>query len=216
MRIGALVIGQTPRPDLETVLGVPADFVRGALDLPGALPVPPPGDEPVFPLRTRLSDGRIVVVDEPHLSPRLQQHIDDLEREGASVIALLCAGPFRSLRSSVPLLHPFRLAVAALENMGLHRLLVLVPIEAQRQPAEVKWRGAGFAVDVWVFPPQVEDLAEFIQRHAGLAQAVVFDYVGMPETALDAVRKSIAVPVIDLGHLMAGVLRSLTDPPEAP
>ncbi len=212
MRIAALVIGQTPRPDLETVLGAQLEFVRGALDLPGAFPLPSDADA-VFPLRTRLADGRTVVVDEPHLSPLLQRHIDDLEREGASVIALLCAGPFASLRSRVPLLHPFRLGVAALDALGLHRLLVLVPIDDQRRPAELKWKSAGFSVDVRVFLSQPEDLAVFVTENVGEAQAVVFDYVGLPAASLDSVRESVTIPVVDLGHLMAGVLRSLLDSP---
>lgn len=191
------------------VLGVAAE-IRGALDLPGALDFPErdPSHPGVFPLRTRLSDGRVVVVDEPWLAPRVQEQIRSLEASGTDVIALLCAGPFASISSRKPLLHPFRLGVSTLRAMGLKRLLTLVPIPEQAEPARRKWSEAGFQPDVVVFPDS--GLADFVQSRVAHADAVVLDYVGLDQAVIDSVRRRVPVPVVDLGHLAAAALKSMS------
>jgi protein AroM len=210
MRVGALVIGQTPRPDLSSLVGDGvALVVRGALDLPGSLPIEAPAC-PVFPLVTRLADGTPVVADEPWLAPRLQQQIGLLEADGVSAIILLCAGPFLSLTSTLPLVHPFRLGVELLRAAGLHRILALVPIPAQRLPSEQKWTAAGFQVTSAVFPSDESELPTFVQLQTAHVDAVVFDYVGFSRSAISSVRAVIRVPVLDLGHLAAATLRSLS------
>lgn len=209
MRVGAIVIGQTPRPDLEAVLGVAAE-VRGALDLPGALDFPEhdPESPGIFPLRTRLKDGRVVVVDEPWLAPRVQEQIQSLEADGADVVVLLCAGPFAGLASRKPLVHPFRLGVGTLRAMGVQRLLTLVPIPEQVEPARHKWSEVGFQPDVVVFPDS--GLADFVQGRVTHADAVVLDYVGLDQAVIDSVRRRVSVPVVDLGHLASAALKSMS------
>ncbi|MFT5144860.1 MAG: protein AroM [Rhodothermales bacterium] len=210
MRIGAVVIGQTPRPDLLAVLGGGEIDLRGALDLPGALPIQE-DETTVFPLTTRLADGTNVLVDEPWLAPLVQKQIRNLESAGADVIVLMCAGPFAGLVADRPLVHPFRLGIEVLRAMGAKQLLALVPFEAQRVPAERKWREAGFQVKAAVFTAGPE-LVEMVAALAEGADAIVFDYVGLAEESLSAIRGRIGVPVLDLGHLAAAALRALTRP----
>ena len=109
LRIGALVIGQSPRPDLVDPLAAMLPQVtivqRGALDgvAPADLP-DPAGAE--YPLTTRLRDGRLVTVPESFLLPRLQQQLEMLEADGIMLSILLCAGTFAGLGGRGTLVQP--------------------------------------------------------------------------------------------------------------
>ena len=96
--VGLITIGQSPRvdvvPDMAKVIG-PGVEIReaGALDgldraqidalAPGA------GDEILV---TRLCDGSPVFVAKRHVTARVQAKVTELERGGATLTALLCAG----------------------------------------------------------------------------------------------------------------------------
>mmetsp|Transcript_48556 Transcript_48556/g.152606 ORF Transcript_48556/g.152606 Transcript_48556/m.152606 type:complete len:311 (-) Transcript_48556:60-992(-) len=165
----ALVIGQTPRPDLVEPLRAHlrarlppearAEVVcRGALDgadargLRAAMGVQAAADS--CPLVTRLSDGQTVTVSEGALVPLLQRQLREaVAARGAerkppfAAAVLLCAGEFAGLRgrSALPLLLPSLAVVAAVRGLvpGPERLTLLVPNEAQRPFARSRWERAG-------------------------------------------------------------------------
>ncbi len=216
-RIGILLIGQTPRADLMAPLDRLAHACdlrpRGALDALeiGALP---DAEGASYPLVTRMRDGTPVTVDEAFLTPLLQQAIDALEREGAVVLLLLCAGPFAALTSTRPLIRPFQLAVGMLRSVGHTRVGIVVPTNDQRAPSKRKWTEAGFKPVIWSMEQQPAALAlerwlaARVAEHAGLS-ALVFDYVGYPLDDVQRVQAEVELPVVDLGHLAVAALEAM-------
>lgn len=209
IRIAAVTIGAAPRPDLTASLRAALPGVEvielGALDGfgPGASP-PAPG-QGGYPLRTRASDGRIVIADEAWLAPRVQAAVDRGESAGADLTILLCAGGFASVKAGGPLIRPFDVAVGRLDARGARRIGVLVPFEGQVAPSRAKWTDAGFDVDVVVGAPA--EAGRFLAFEP-VPDAIVLDYVGHSpvdlQAALAAVRVAAdaglgpPVPVVDL------------------
>lgn len=152
---GLVTIGQSPRDDVvPELLSRVADrvrvrlqvTVRGALDglTDGEIAAlaPQPG-EPV--LVTRLRDGRAVTLAEPRVMPLLQAAVDQVTRDGAAVVVLLCTGVAETgVRCPRPLLIPGPLlrGLVALSAPGA-RLGVLVPAHEQVRDAEASWAAAG-------------------------------------------------------------------------
>lgn len=204
-RVGAVTIGQTPRPDLLEPLvrrlGPTADVVEaGALDGLAAdgLPSTPGGIDSAAasPLTTRLRDGSRVTLEESDLAPLVQAAIDRAEAAGAAVILLLCAGGFPHATARGHLVRPFEAAVDRLRELGARRLTVVVPFAGQAEPARRKWTAAGFAIVVLVGDPAVLDVAP---GEPG-ADAIVLDYVGHAGSVVERLRVRAALPVIDLGE----------------
>jgi hypothetical protein len=205
--IAAYTIGQTPRPDLTRDLADRLPSVRfevvGALDGLSAadIPDPEPGG---YPLETRLRDGTRVVVDSAFLEPRLQAAVSEQDDRVAAHL-VLCAGPFPELTAQRPLIRPFEASVAELRRLGMRSVEVVVPFAAQAAPAANKWEAAGFrcrphAIEVATGERPVEEWV--MERLEGTdADALVFDYVGLPSSLLDQVAAAVSLPVFDLGHL---------------
>ena len=195
--VGAVTIGQAPRPDLlEPLLArLPADVAVvevGALDPLGPDDLPK-GCDGAYPLTTRLRDGRTVTLDEAFLAPLAQAAVDEAERRGATTTLLLCAGGFPDVRARGVLVRPFDAAVAELRSFGARRIGVVVPIAAQAAPSEAKWRAAGFDPVVIVGSPPALDAPTGIS-------AVVLDYVGHSVADVAALRAALTIPLLDLGE----------------
>lgn len=203
--VGAVTIGQTPRPDLLEPLieriGTAADILEtGALDglAPDRIgPRAQPGrvGTGAYPLTTRLRDGSPVTMDEAELAPLVQQAIDRAEDAGAEVTVLLCAGGFLEATARRALVRPFDAAVRRARELGARRVAIVVPYEGQRSAAEAKWRAAGFEVRA-----TVADLASVRVPPGDDLDAIVLDYVGHAGAQVRALRARASVPVIDLGE----------------
>lgn len=206
MKIGALVIGQSPRPDLTDPLRgafVGAEIIEvGALDQ-WSEGVPPAQSTYHSPLSTRLRNGREVVLEEDHLTTHLQASLDQLEANGVSASVLLCAGAFADLKNTRPLIKPFATTKHFLGAVGLHHLLVICPFAEQCRACEAKWKSAGFDVHVQADPGNSyleQEIAAFLKHHSQ-TQAIILDYVGYPATRVLALQKNCALPIVDLGQL---------------
>ena len=146
-RIGAILIGQSPRPDLVKPLQKVNPHFQyieaGALDFvdEADIPATPRGD---YILTTRLRDGRVVEVDEKFLFPLLQKAIADVERQGVTLSVLLCAGPFEGLGGDKPLYRPTAMASTIMHSRGSQRIAVLSPNETQATAINQKWLNLGF------------------------------------------------------------------------
>ncbi|MEO8273809.1 MAG: AroM family protein [Chloroflexota bacterium] len=206
-RVGAVTIGQTPRPDLlEPLLervGADAEIIEvGALDgqdadrLRSRLGRRGRQGSPTYPLTTRLRDGSPVRLDEADLAPLVQEAIDRAENAGAEVTLLLCAGGFLDATGRRPLVRPFDAGSARLRDLGVRRLAVLVPYEGQADPARRKWQAAGFQATALVGDPESIELPTDL---AGL-DGLVLDYVGHASRVVKALRDRTAAPVVDLGE----------------
>ncbi len=237
-RIAVLTIGQTPRPDLVASLGPLPDVatisVYGALDnmppeaIESLCRVNPPSPELGYPLVTTIRPAERIVVEEVALGPLLQETIDHIEQASEESAAdpavlhlLMCAGPFDSLRSQLPLVRPFALGVNVLRSFGVPPLAVVVPNDSQREPAKRKWEAAGFTAQIWSLDDcaagqQVDewvlDMYNVARRSSlPVPACVVFDYVGFTGHVLDSARTNIDIPVMDLGVLAVQTVTALVE-----
>ena len=215
-RVGALIIGQSPRPDLVDPLRalLPAvDIVEaGALDGLSVTELPDPAGAS-YPLTTRMRDGTLVTVPESYLIPRLQLKIEALAADGIQKMILLCAGTFGRLHSQHTLIKPFRTTLAVAQSLGLARLGLIVPIPGQAQPVEARWQQAGFTTSVWTADlwQQDEQFDELCRQQiaANGLEAIVLDYVGYPAGAVAKLRQTATIPVLDLGDIAIRTLASM-------
>ena len=215
-QIGALVIGQTPRPDLVDPLAALLPHVtivqRGALDGLAPADLPDPAGA-AYPLTTRLRDGQLVTVPESFLLPRLQERLDELEAEGILTNILLCAGTFAGLGGRGTLINPFRITLAVAQSLGLQKLGLIVPIPEQAPPVAARWQAAGFATTVWAADILHQDATMLAHCQAQIQQhgldALLLDYVGYPADAVANLRHNIPVPLLDLGDLALRATASL-------
>ena len=215
-QIGALLIGQSPRPDLvdplATLLPNWEIIQAGALDgLTTA--VLSPTTTATYPLITKMRDGTAVSIEEQFLIPLLQQKLDELEAVEVAATILLCAGTFADLRGKRPFLKPFTLAHNLLQNLGYQRLGLIAPIPAQEAPIQARWQKAGFQTAVWTANLNQQDshfqqtLHTHIQTHN--LDCILLDYVGHPLAHVQQLQQSITIPVIDLGALAISTLANI-------
>jgi protein AroM len=216
-QVGALLIGQSPRPDLVAPLAelIPEwEIVQaGALDGLTTADLPPTAAAD-YPLTTRLRDGTAVTVAEQFLTPLLQQKLNELEAQGVAATILLCAGTFTKLRGKRPLLKPFTLARNLLQSGSFQQPGFIVPIPAQEQPVRQRWQAVlGKVPVVWTTDLQHQDeaflnqLLSQIRRHN--LDCLVLDYVGHPQPQVEQLQDATEVPVIDLGGLAINALVAL-------
>ena len=207
--IGALTIGQSPRPDLVDPLwyylpdGCQVEEA-GALDGLSASQIPPIA-ESVYPLTTRLRNGSLVMVEETFLLPRLHQALAHLEAKGVVASILLCAGTFEGLEGRRPFFKPFTVACDLIQAHGLNSLGLIAPIKEQETPIRRRWQAAGFTPTVWTADIGKQD-NQFKQHLAAQIEAndlecIVLDYVGHPAHFITQLQQNTPLPVFDLGQL---------------
>lgn len=212
--VGALTIGQSPRPDLIAPLisRLPEKYQllqAGALDGLTKHSLPAIHDE-TYPLTTRMRDGSLVMVEESFLASRLQQALDQLDQQGAVATILLCAGTFSDLKGKRPLFKPFAIGRAVMDSLGFKRIGLIAPIKEQEAPIQQRWQAAGFLPTVWTADLALQDEG-FVQRlnnniETNKLDCLVLDYVGHPEPLVSQLRETVAVPLIDLGQLAIAAL----------
>lgn len=207
--IGLATLGRTPRPDFEAAfaphLGTTPARITGALDGISdeeALSLHDPhGDYPIH-----IPVAREGGVDAPRdrIRPYVQQSIDDLVSEGASAVAVLCAGDLGKFTCSVPLLTAGRLIPHVVQaTLGTTvPLAVVTPNSGQVPFATRKWAHDGFKAQVVDVPPYttkserskllLERCRELISRGAG---AVVLDCFGFGAEDGRVVYREFGVPV---------------------
>lgn len=207
-RIGALIIGQSPRPDLITPLEklLPDYEILQAGALDGLAPDDlPDSSNAAYPLVTQMRDGTEVRVEENFITPRLQGALKRLETDGVTGTILLCAGTFASLHGTFPLFIPFKIGCAVLGTLHVSSIGLITPFVEQERPIQERWEKMGWLPTVWAADLEVQDdafqwgITERIQ--ANKLECIVLDYVGHPSDQVTRIQKSIDIPVFDLGHL---------------
>jgi len=215
-RIGALTIGQSPRPDLVSPLinQLPDTYQiiqAGALDGLEKASLPPIQDG-TYPLTTCMRDGSFVMIEEAFLAAKLQQALDKLEGQGVAATILLCAGTFAELEGSRPLFKPFSIGRDVLNGRGFNKIGLIAPIKEQEAPIRQRWLAAGFQPTVWTADLTrqnklfVQQLNEQIETNH--LECIVLDYVGHPESLVMQLRKTAVVPLLDLGQLAIAAITS--------
>jgi protein AroM len=216
--VGLVTIGQSPRPDvvpeMVAVIG-PGVEVReaGALDGLGRgeiAALAPTGSDEI--LVTRLQDGTPVFLGKEKIVALVEQRIAALERDGATLTALLCTGAFPRLRSTRALIQPHPVLLGTLRGLsGPGRLGVLTPSVPHVPQTEARWRRDGFDPVVAPLSPYEEQDAAALARAAdamrtGGAGLIVMDCMGFRRKTRDELRGLTGVPVLLANLLVARVI----------
>jgi protein AroM len=219
--IGLVTIGQSPRadvvPDMAAVMG-PGIVVReaGALDGLSRSAIeklaPAGGDEILV---TRLADGSSVFVAKEKIVGLVEERIAALERDGATLTALLCTGAFPKLRAARPLIQPHPVLLGTLRGLSCPgRLGVLTPSVPHVPQTEARWRRDGFDPVVVPLSPYEEEDPVAVKRaadamRAGGAGLVVLDCMGFCRKTRDELSELTGVPVLLANLLVARVIAEL-------
>ncbi len=162
-KLGLVTIGQSPRPDYESVYqhhAPDAEIVwAGALDgMTGPEARALEARSAHYPLHTGLADGTKLEISLEVLLPLVEKRARDLASEGADLIIVLCAGGFPAFECSAPVLLPGDVLPAVARTLTKHRRIgVVTPIPGQIEPARIKWTNDGFEVEVAAASPDSPD-----------------------------------------------------------
>lgn len=205
-KIGAITVGQSPRTDVTGELGELLSGIelvqRGALD--GLSPkeigdLAPAEDD--YVLVTKLLDGSSVRIAEKYILPRIQQHITDLENEGAEAVLMLCTGEFPAFSSQLMLIYPQKLLQHFVAGVaGAVKVGVFTPDASQIPQASRRWLANG-CNRVFVEPaspygdPAVVYEAALKLRDRG-AELLVMDCIGFTWEMKRRVLKETGLPVV--------------------
>jgi protein AroM len=212
-RIGALVIGQSPRPDLVSPLMqlIPACEIIQAGALDGLSPEELPDlSEATYPLATQMGNGSHVLVDESFISPKLQRAQNRLDAKGVAATLLLCAGTFANLHGKQPVYKPFNITCSVLKALNMNSIGLITPIPGQEVPIRQRWEPFGWKTTVWTADLGNQDRTFHQELNARINEfeldCIVLDYVGHPLAQVFQLQRSVKQPVIDLGYLSMVIL----------
>ncbi len=159
--IGVVVIGQSPRPDIEAelrlVLGdlVPIRLV-GALDGLSRAEIErlrPAG--PHDALFTNLPDGAGVVISKAEVTKRAQGRLDWLAEQGVNLTLMNCTGVFEGLVPRGRLIFPSAVLTGlVLGLLPRGRLGVFMPIAEQEAAMKDKWSRGEWQVEGLALRPR--------------------------------------------------------------
>jgi protein AroM len=220
-KAGAILIGQTPRPDYEAYLNehLPAGtqiYMVGALDelsKEAILSLPNEPDEEV--LTTLARDGAQITIAARHIHERIPRLIHDLEAISTNLIILMCTGEFPDYPSRVPLLLPSRiLTLNAVALAAGKRLSVVVPLLEQCDQLSKRWEAAGIHPQMHVFSPfdeaaDVDVLCKEIRLHN--PSLVILDCMGYRDDMKKKLLELLQRPVMSARSLLGHLLEEITD-----
>jgi protein AroM len=210
-KLGILVLGQTPRPDIEKLFTayLPGTelIVQGALDglATGAID-DLAGQGGDYPLLVILADGTTREIPMGLLVPRLSAVARQFEACGASAAILFCAGDFPDLDCDLPVIYPGRIVPALVGGISrTRRVGIITPNPGQLDPARRHWEAKKFTVTVAVASPKdpvgLENAAA-LMKDPGL-ELIVLDCMGFPPQAARRLKELTRRPVICSQSLVA-------------
>jgi len=215
--LGLVTIGQTPRPDFETLFAAHAPGaeirIAGALDdlapdQARALERP----EGAYPLLVRLRDGGSAEIPLATLVPRVEVVARALAEAGAAAVVVLCAGDFPAIHCRVPVLIPGRILPAVVGAQAPRRRVgIVTPVAGQAPAAAAKWRRDGFhAVVAWASPLDHDEMAAAAGKMARAdVDLVVLDCMGHDEAYREAFASLAGHPVLAAQTVVARVAGEL-------
>ncbi len=219
MRVGAITIGHSPRPDileeLQTLAVEKVEFVEaGALDglsIRQIRALAPGGHE--HSLVTRLSDGRSVTVSQERIEPLVVQCLRRLETAGVEIILLLCTARFEVLHSPHPLCSPYEILRMMADGMLREgTLAVVVPHASQLTTVPERWYAPGRKLVPVVLSPYDESPSGLREVAAELrkneSQLILLDCIGYRHHVCTQLARLCGVPVLCPRVALATVLRA--------
>ena len=210
-KLGILVLGQTPRPDIEKLFTayLPGTelIIQGALDgLAADVIEDLPRQKGDYPLLVILADGTTREISMGLLVPRLSAAARQFEACGVSAAVLFCAGDFPDLDCCLPVIYPGRIVPALVGGISrTRRVGIITPNPGQLDPAQRHWEAKKFTVTVVVASPKdpgaLEKAAAQLQD-PGL-ELVVLDCMGFAPQAARRLKELTWRPVICSQSLVA-------------
>ena len=157
--VGIVVLGQTPRPDVEALYNDYAPgldpSIRGALDgLDDKAVRDLANGSQDYLLWVVLAGGRTCEIGRDRLIPLIEKKIVELSREEARFVVLMCSGDFPDFKVPIPVILPNRL-VSTMALLFSHRkkIGIVIPNEGQVGSAVAGWKAKGFEVKAVVAAP---------------------------------------------------------------
>src|SRR5207247_136794 len=160
---------------------------------------PAAGDEILV---TRLVDGSPVFLGKEKVVGLVEERIAGLERDGASLTALLCTGAFPRLHATRALIQPHPVLLGTLRGLSWPGPLgVLTPSVPHVPQTEARWRRDGFDPIVAPLSPYEEEDPAALRRaadamRAGGAGLVVIDCWGFRRKTRDVLWGQTGGPVL--------------------
>jgi len=223
-KLGIIVLGQTPRPDLESLF---RDHLPGVeLAILGALDgkedqeiddLSKNGEK--YPLLTILADGTTREISLYRLLPHIQKRAEELTVAGARMAVLFCAGNFPDIKSPIPMLFPGRIIPAIVQAVSkTRRIGIVIPNKGQLAPAMNHWRQKGFSVEACVASPKDKQALHVAAKSMSdpSLELVVLDCMGFSPKAGRLMRRFCGRPVICPQSLVAKVTAEMMGIYKAP
>jgi len=205
-RLGVVVIGQSPRPEivaqLRKFIGQDVAIeVRGALDGMSRAGIdairPVNGYDTLF---TRLPDGEAVKISKEVVERRAKLVIEDFDAQGVTATMLCCTGDFPTLEGRhVVVLPSAVLAGIVLGLLPKGRLGLFVPLPDQIGKLDGKWqRDGGEILSVALTPGSLDATIDraATEMQALLPHLVVMDCMSYTQATKDRIRQILRAPVI--------------------
>lgn len=206
-RLGMVVIGQSPRPDVEAqmraLVGDDVEIVlRGALDGMSRAEIdalrPSDGMDTLF---TRLPpDNAAVTLSKHVVEGRAKLALTRMRGEGMTVTMLCCTGHFPALDGDGLVVLPSAVLAGMIDGLlPRGRLGMLLPLPEQTEQLAAKWRRPGLEVFAVPLIPGADDAAIDAAAAAidGAApDLVVMDCMSYTKAMKDRVRLTVRAPVI--------------------
>lgn len=222
--LGIVTIGQGPRPDLASAFAAHAAgasvVVRGALDAMSDEAIDTLARLPTeYPLLVRLANGATREIGRDVLHPLVVRAAQQLAADGASAVAIACAGDFPDVPCAVPVVLPGRVVPAVTRALTAStRIGVVTPIAGQIAAATAKWRADGFDPVVTAAAPDDDDALDragdlLRANHVALA---VLDCMGHADDAARRLAARAGARVLlaqSLAARVAGELLRVGTPP---
>jgi protein AroM len=221
-KIGIVTIGQSPRtdvvPEMSAFFGEGVEVMeRGALD---GLSLEQVGEfapeAGMVHLCTCMRDGTEVVVAKEKLLPKIQEAIDELNREQVTLILLLCVGEFPQFRSSCLVVEPQKIVDHCIQSLigASHRLGIVIPIAEQEDWVRDTFSKLTTSITVTVASPYAgqNDLltaAEILKK--GACDLIVMYCMGFNRQLTRPIREITAKPVIVSSTIVARTVAELLE-----
>lgn len=220
-KIGVITIGQAPRKDLfpEVERFFPEDTTftqRGVLDQNDEHELemlkPKSGDTTLV---SRLVDGTYVTMARDRINPKIQELIDQFNRDDIDLIVLACTGEFEIFHSYIPVIYPDHLLGHVVRGLFKNngKLGIIVPLKEQIESVAKKWRSAGFDVVIKSCSPYVYDEQKLIRVAQSfksmVINAIVLDCIGYNQHMKEIVEKHSGKKVILSRNLVFKIISEL-------
>jgi protein AroM len=167
-------------------------------------------------LCTRMRDGREVVVAKEKLLPKIQEAIDDLNRQQASVILLLCVGEFPQFRSTCLVVEPQKIVDHCVKGLlgASHHLGIVIPIAEQQDWVRETFSKLTSSITLTVASPYGGE-ADLIRAAKKLSEAacdlIVMYCMGFNRRLTRPIREITAKPVIVSSSIVARTIGELLE-----